>query len=179
MIVIRKIVLLLVIFTASTANSLVINGNDVVDIYGHEGFVTAYDQSTITTHIGSSVAFLNGRDDSIFNINGGDISWLQLYNNNKTSISFVEDLSWLLVSDDSEITIFGTNFSYSGGHLSGVWSNGLAFSFWALEELDLHSGAIGNIIPDNIILRAVSVPEPSSLTLLIMCLALLTYRKKI
>jgi len=175
---IKEIVLLaIIIMSAPYAHSIVLNGTSETDIYGSESYINAYDTSSVTTHIGSSISYLDGYDSSTFNIDGGDISWLELYDNNITNISFVEDLSWLLVSDDSLVNIYGTDFNYSGGHLSGTWVNGISFSFWALEELDLHSGNIGDILPDNIILHIASVPEPSSLVILLAGLTALIYRK--
>jgi len=175
---IREIVLsAIMVLGAASAHGLVVDGADEIDIYASESFVSAYDSSIITTHVGSSVAFLDGYDSSTFNINGGEISWLELYDSNVTNISFVEDLSWLLVSDNSTVNIFGSDFSYSRGHLSGTWGNGSSFSFWALEELDLHEGNIGDFLPDNIILHVVSVPEPSSLALFFLGVAGLVFRR--
>ena len=175
---IREMVLSTVMIAgAGNAHSLVINGTNEFDIFGSESFVSAYDFSIVTTHIGSSVSFLDGFDNSTFNINGGEIAWLQLYDSNVTDISFVEDLSWLLVSDNSIVNISGSGFNYSNGHLSGTWANGTDFSFWALEQLDLTTGNIGDILPDNIFLHDISISEPSSWALLVFGITGLALRK--
>jgi hypothetical protein len=111
------------------------------------------------------------------NVYSGDsIAWLYANDNSEVNITYVDDLSWLLVNDDSQVNIFGSNFNYSNGHLSGVWANGLSFSFWALEETDLQNGSIGSIIPDNIRLRA--VPIPATVWLFGSGLALLGWMKR-
>ena len=156
-----------ILFAVSTSYSLTISDTQIENISSQVALVYGYDQSTINIDTGADVSHLKGYDFSTFNVNGGEISWLTLYENNTTNINFVDSLSWLLVNDSSVVNIFGSNFSYSGGHLSGVWGNGVAFSFWAFEEADLLSGNFSGAMPDNIILHAAPVPEPSTFILIV------------
>ena len=192
--IVNKIIAVTMFLASSCVYSLTINGNDAVDINGYEANIYAYDQSTLTANSASDIAWLYAYDESTININGGetswlygydnstininagDIGWLKLYGESETNISYLNDLSWLLVNDDAIVNIYGTGFSYSNGHLSGSWANGSLFSFLALEESDIYS-ARGNILPDNIVLH--SVPEPSSFALLILGLGLLIRNRKI
>jgi hypothetical protein len=89
-------------------------------------------------------------------IDDGNISFLSCYDNSKTEISYAEVLDWLIVSDHSEVNIYGTSFGYSMGILSGIWSNGKKFSFWAIRKIDIESGNIGNTLPGNINLHNTS-----------------------
>jgi hypothetical protein len=152
--------LISLVLNPSIAFSLSVDGNDTEDIYSGDADIThvdAYDSSTLNIY-GGDIAWLYAYDNSTMNIDGGDVSWLYANNNSQVNITYIDDLSWLLVNDDSQVNIFGSNFSYSSGHLSGIWSNGVSFSFWALEETDLQGGSIGNIMPDNIRLNAVPIP---------------------
>jgi hypothetical protein len=70
------------------------------------------------------------------------------------------------MDSDSIANIYGSDFSYAGGHLSGKWSDGSLFSFWALNidsngQITTPSPAS---IPVNISLH--SVPVPGTLYLL-------------
>ncbi|MCF6280767.1 MAG: PEP-CTERM sorting domain-containing protein [Candidatus Polarisedimenticolaceae bacterium] len=180
--VIRSI-LFACVFLSPSAYSLTISGTDEVNVNSAESYVYAYDSSILNTDPGADIAWLYGydsstlniddgetswlfgHDSSTLNIDGGDIGWLKVYEDSQANISYVDDLSWLLVNDDAVVNIYGSAFNYSSGHLSGMWSNGESFSFWALEEVDLNAGNIGSILPDNIVLHTVSVPEPSSVAL--------------
>lgn len=193
-----KLVLLTVLmFGASYSHAwLVVDGTNTVDITGSASFIDTYDSSTLNTHVGSVISYISAFDSSTINVNGGDIGWLQLYDdsvanvsssedlswikmydNSTANITFVDELSWLLVNGDSTANIYGSNFSYSYGLLSGTWGNGIDFKFWAVEESDLMAGTVGEWLPDNIILHDVTVPEPSTLALLVLGLALAGYRK--
>jgi len=140
--------------------SLSVEGNNVVDIYSGSADISrvyVYDNSTLNIY-GGDIAWLYANDSSTLNIDGGDISWLYANDSSQLNITYLGDLSWLLVNDDSQVNIFGSDFRYSNGHLSGIWNNGIAFSFWALEETDLRDGSIGSVMPDNIRLNAVPIP---------------------
>ncbi|MCF6337441.1 MAG: PEP-CTERM sorting domain-containing protein [Gammaproteobacteria bacterium] len=164
--------------TSLVVNATVIDGSNIYDVYGDETWLYAYDNSTINIHEGSNVSWLYGYDNTNINISGGDISWLTLYDQSVTNITSVEDLSWLLVNDRSEVNIFGTEFNYSNGNLSGLWGNGLPFSFWALDETDLIQGNISSKLPENIRLRYISVPEPGTILLFLIGLTIISYKTK-
>ena len=170
--VLRIHALLLALIFSNTINAFAIYGSDVFDVTGNEGSLSGYGDSTINVHPGSSVAWLYGYEASTINIYGGDISWLTLYDQSVANITGVEDLSWLLVNDNSKVNIFGSDFSYSHGHLSGVWQDGSSFSFWALREIDVSYVNITDILPDNIKLHVVSVPEPGTVLLFLIGLVL-------
>ena len=179
----RKLLLITyVIFLSSTTpvivNATVIDGENIYDVYGSEAWLYGYDNSTINIYENSNVSWLYGYDNTNINIFGGDISWLKLYDQSVTNITNIEDLSWLLVNDSSEVNIFGTEFNYTNGNLSGLWENGLSFSFWALNEADLISGNISSVLPENIRLRSISVPEPGTMLLFLIGLAFLSYKTK-
>lgn len=150
---------------ASTSSyGTVITGNGVHSINGPDAFVSAYDQAVVNLLDGADVAFLDTRDQSHVNIHGGELSWLNMYEQSTADIYKV-DLSWLLLAENSTAHIYGSNFFYSGGHLSGNWSDGSAFSFWALNANS--RGMIENpspvSMPANISLH--SVPLPGTLYL--------------
>jgi len=171
-------VVFLSLTTPAIVNATVIDGSNVYDVYGTEAWLYGYDNSTINIHENSDVSWLYGYDNTNINIFGGDISWLKLYDQSVTNITNIADLSWLLVNDSSEVNIFGTEFNYTNGYLSGLWENGLSFSFWALNETDLISGNISSVLPENIRLHFISVPEPGSMFLLLIGLAFLSYKTK-
>ena len=167
-------VFLCLIFSTAI-NATIINGSNVIDVYGKETQLKGYDNSKINVYAGSKVSWLYGYDAANINISGGDISWLTLYNQSVSNITAVDDLSWLLVNDSSEVNIFGSGFSYANGHLSGLWGNGSSFDFWALKESDLSSGNVSSVLPDNIRLHSVSVPEPGTPLLFLIGLAITLY----
>jgi len=177
-ILLRTSVVFLALTTSTIANALVINGSNIYDVYGDEAWLYGYDNSTINAYSGSTVSWLYGYDNTNINISGGDISWLKLYDQSVTNITGVEDLSWLLVNDRSEVNIFGYNFNYRNGHLSGMWGDGSSFSFWALNESSVFSFDDRDILPSNIQLHNVSVPEPSTIVLFLMGLGIVSYKTR-
>lgn len=118
---------------------------------------------------GGSVSWLELYDNSTASISGGDISWLELYDNSSVRITGVEDLSWLILySPTSVAEIVANNVQYIDGHLSGIWENGKSFEFWAITDPLLPRNPL---MPSNILIT--SIPEPSTAILLIGGLAFL------
>ncbi len=152
--------LLITTLISGQAYGLELRGSQENHLYGDESFVDLYDSSTLYIHIGSSISYLNSYDDALTKIEGGDIGNINTYNKSKTEIRYVEDLSWLIVSDESEIKIFGSQFKYERGHLSGKWSNGGIFSFWALKGQGPGQPLLpsSNIMPSNI--KLIYPPRP-------------------
>jgi len=202
---------LLSLLISTQSHALVLNGTEHADVNGHEAFISAYGESTVTTYSGADVAGLDLYNDTSSTILGGEISFMDLYNNSKTEVSGgdisflslhhdssaqivggviswlrvydnaqvtirqMDDLSWLLLSATSSVDIFGHDFSYSGGHLSGYWQDGDYFSIWALEGRSYPS----DILPMGITLRSDSVPEPTSLSLMALGFAaMFQYRRR-
>jgi len=191
------LVLLATIFFATPSYSLTIGGTQVANISSYLSDLKAfedstanitsganvswaygYDNSTFNIMSGANVSWAYGYDNSTFNINGGDISWVKLYENNTTNINFADSMSWLLLSDNATVNIYGNNFDYSAGHLSGIWGNGLTFSFWALNESDLSSGNLSGPMPDNIILHPAPVPEPTAIMLFVTGILIMAFIKR-
>lgn len=172
-----------------SVNALQIYGNTEVDLYESESYVITHDSTILNVHstadvgalytmdsstlniYGGEVSWLYGLDNTTVNIHKGDIAWLLARDNNITNISFIADLGWLIVNDDSVVNIYGSSFSYFNGRLLGRWNNGSNFSFWAFEEASFGSGNLSSILPDNIILHTSSVPESSSLILMLVGMA--------
>lgn len=117
---------------------------------------------------GGDLAWLKLYDNSSASISDGSISWLQIFETSSASI-LKADISWLIVGGASRADIYGHNFVYSGGHLSGNWTDGTPFSFWALEG---DTQGVPNVVrmysqlPDNIVLHTVTVPSTAYLILL-------------
>ncbi len=136
--------------------------------------ITAEDSSTTSIQSGSTISTFSGFKQSTINVFGGDISWLQLYDQSVANIFYADDLSWLLVSADSQVNIYGKEFNFSNGHLSGVWKNGESFSFWAKDSVLSPSASM----PKGIVFHYVD--EPASLAMLAagMLLLLRSNRRK-
>jgi hypothetical protein len=165
------------VLLSSQAFSSTVSGTDILNINGADAFVDAYNYSTVNLLSGSDVAFLNTHDNSSANLYDGTLSWLNMYGNSSANI-YSSNLSWLLVGTNATVNIYGSNFNYSGGILSGTWSSGTGFSFWALNvsESGVIIGSPSDIIPSNITLS--SVPLPSSILLFASSLAALGFRRK-
>ncbi len=145
--------------TFGATNTNVLPGADIAHFDAHD---TSSVQVT-----GGSISFLNLGDSSTGKVVGGDISWVNLYDTSSVRITYVQSLSWLVFgSPDSRAEIVANNVSYASGYLSGVWGNGMGFSFWAISE-----GAYpSEIMPANITITP--VPEANSLWLLAVGLPL-------
>lgn len=187
---------LLALLIPKLSVSATLSGNDELSVYGVESTIWAYDNANVATYSGSDIAWYTGYDNSTLSvldgeigwvqlydsatasIQGGNISWLKLYDAAESNLTSLSALSWLLVSDASIANIYGHDFSYQNGLLSGYWQDGTYFSFWALEEDNMISGS-NSILPDNIVLHDVTVPEPSTLALLALGIAGIVVRTSI
>jgi hypothetical protein len=139
--------------TYGTTSTNVLPGADISHFH-------AYDTSSVQV-TGGSISFLNLLGSSIGEIAGGNISWVNLYDSSSVRITYVQGFDWLVFgSPDSHAEIVADNVSYASGHLSGVWGNGMGFSFWAMTE----GAEPSSIMPTNITITA--VPEANSLWLL-------------
>lgn len=146
--------------TYGTTSTNVLPGADIAHF-------SAYDTSSVQV-TGGSISFLNLLGSSTGEIAGGDISWVRLYDTSSVRISYVQNLSWLVFGgQDSRAEIVADNVSYASGYLSGVWGNGMAFSFWAVPE---GADSSYTTMPTNITISP--VPEANSLWLLAVGLPL-------
>ena len=116
----------------------------------------------------TSWLWLHGQSSAA--ISGGDISWVQAYDQSNVTITGAQDVSWLLLyGPDARAEIVGEGLQYSGGHVTGKWDDGSAFSFWALDG-DHMSGGISDLsavlTPTGMTLSVASVPEPATWVLM-------------
>ena len=165
---IKKTLTALILGSCAVSNAshgTVITDSNSYSINGVDSFVSAYNHAIVNLNVGADVAFLDMHDQSHVNLYAGELSWLNLFDQSTADIHGI-DISWLLMGGDSIANIYGSDFSYAGGHLSGKWSDGSLFSFWALN-ID-SNGQITTpsptSIPVNISLH--SVPTPGTLYLL-------------
>jgi hypothetical protein len=164
---------------STTSYGTVITGSNSHSINGYDSFVYAYNHATVNLIAGADVAFLDMHDQSHVNLYAGELSWLSLYDQSTADIHEIE-LSWLLMGGNSIANIYGSDFSYAGGHLSGKWSDGSPFSFWALN-INSNGQIVPPIpaaMPTSISLH--SVPTPGTLYLLgAALLPLMGFHRKI
>ena len=127
---------------------------------GEVSRLNMHDQSRANV-LGGDVAWLRLHDDSHADVSAGDFSWIWLRDRSTVRITGADDLSWLVLDGAStRAEIVADHVTYSGGHLSGVWGDGRAFTFWAVEGSFMPS----QFTPSQITITA--VPEPASLACL-------------
>ncbi len=157
--------------TAHGTHTLVINYD--------ESFIWAYDESSVILYDGADVSHLSAYDFSSASIYGGEISFLNLFDSSTAEIHKA-NFSFLNVTESSTVNIYGSNFEYSNGRLSGFWSDGTHFSFWA-GLMDNETGipfVPTNILPAEIHLN--EVPLPGAFFLLLTgLLTLLGFRHQL
>jgi hypothetical protein len=165
------------IFFSSQAFSSTVSGTNILSINGTDSSVSSTNSSTVNLLSGSDVTFLDTYDTSSANLYDGTLSWLTLHGNSSANL-YASNLNWLEVGPNATVNIYGSNYNYSGGILSGIWSNGTSFSFWALSASDNGQiiGSLSNVMPSNITLN--SVPLPPSILLFASALAALNFRRK-
>lgn len=122
---------------------------------------------------GGDLSWLKMYDNSHVDITNGILSWLQMFEASTANI-YKADISWLVLAENSKAEIYGSNFAYSGGHLSGNWADGTPFSFWALSGNAQGMPTVVRlpVLPENIVLHV--VPAPATAYLMMLALPLLT-----
>ncbi len=150
--------------TNGTTHTDIITGGDVSHFDAHQN--SSVDMS------GGQVGFLYLLDSATATITGGDISWLEVFDNGFADVFGIFDLSWLIVGANAHVTIHADNVSYNNGHLSGVWGNGIGFSFWAIGGEYHQAPTIPpTLLPNIKIVSTTAVPEPQPALLLALGLA--------
>lgn len=135
--------------------------------------IDAFDQSNVKVS-GGNISWLTLNDDASADISGGDISWLMLNDSSVARLTGVASLSWILFDGaNSRAEVFANDVKYAGGHLSGTWYNGTAFSFWAIPARGLDPTSA---MPSNIVITP--VPEPAQLLLLSLGMSLIYLRAR-
>jgi hypothetical protein len=125
---------------------------------GNVSFFDAYDTSSVDV-LGGHVGHLTLHGSTAATISDGDISWLRVLDSSKTSITGIDNLSWLVVSETSHVDILATDATFSSGHLSGTWLDGSSFEFWAVLAAPDGSITIPAQLPSNIRIHSpASVP---------------------
>ncbi|WP_196158992.1 PEP-CTERM sorting domain-containing protein [Reinekea sp. G2M2-21] len=158
------------------AEATEIRGSEALLIDGYDAFVNGYENSSISVVEGADISFLSLYDQSSVDVEGGEISWLHLYDDSSANLYYINQISWLLMDESTTVNLYGSDFSYTSGHISGLWANGEAFSFWALNHDDLESGNITNIMPGSLVLH--SVPETSTVALMFVGLIGLFFSRR-
>lgn len=148
------------VLPGAIVSTLWLNDKASADVKGgHVGWIDAYDQSSVS-------------------IQGGEVSWILAHDKAHVQLSGASDISWLsLESKTAQVDLYANNVQYHGGHLSGVWGNGEAFSFWALEGLLSGVRPSAQLaMPTGITVH--SVPEPGTFALMGMGLLALGWRAR-
>ncbi|MBA4110999.1 MAG: hypothetical protein C0487_15550 [Leptothrix sp. (in: Bacteria)] len=155
--------------------SHVARGNDQFEVVqgAEAASISAFDQSNVKVS-GGNISWLTLNDGASADISGGDISWLMLNGNSVARLNGAASLSWILFDgSNSRAEVFANNVKYTGGHLSGNWYNGTAFSFWAIPAQGLEPTSV---MPSNIVITP--VPEPAQLVLLSLGMLLIYARTR-
>lgn len=147
------IMLLCCISSNAFAEIVTVSGNTVLNVQHEVAYVSAKDQSTVNLLPEGNISHFNLYNQARTRITGGYISFLVMNDQSRAEIISEVDIGWLHVAGDSVVDIYGSDFSYSGGHLSGKWANGAEFSFWALPGKPGEPVIPGNTLPANIILH--------------------------
>lgn len=148
--------------------------NATVQVQGGEVSGLSTHDSSRALVSGGEVSWLRLYENSHADLTGGQLSWIWLHDHSTVRITGLTDLSWLVFDDTTtRAEIVADNVSYSGGHLSGTWANGQAFSFWAVDA----GFSPTSVMPSSIFITA--VPEPSAWAMgLIGMVGLLTWRSR-
>lgn len=158
------------ISSSQAFSSINVSGTNTLDINGVESYVNAYNSSTVNLLSNSNVSYLDTYDTSTANLYAGTLGWLSLHGHSSANL-YASDLGWLVLDANATANIYGSDFNYSGGILSGKWSNGAHFSFWAVNN-----GGGYTALPSNITLN--TVPLPPSILLFASSMLVFNFRRK-
>lgn len=135
------------------AEMVTVSGDTILNVQHEVVYLTARDQSTVNLLPEGEISFFDLYNQAKTRITGGHISYLVMNDQSRAEILSEVDISWLHVSGESVVDIYGYDFSYSNGILSGKWANGADFSFWALPGNLGEPVKPDNTLPANIILH--------------------------
>ena len=165
---------------SSTVN---ITGGEVMYPHSHNSSTTtvsggecysiiAHDLSTLNVSDGS-VNYLAAQDSSMVDIVGGDVFGLYARNSSTVSIRSGNITYWLKAYDSSIVDIYGYNLSaydtggrWGDGFVTGNWDDGTPFTIDLVNDTSITYSHIN------------LVPEPTSTTLVLLGLGVVTLRRK-
>lgn len=149
--------------------------NDIIDVDYKTSAIDAHDRSKVNLKSGADIKILslygnsqvytsigmkriehmNLYNQAVAIIDGGDtIGFLSLNDESTSEIFFIDNLHWLIMSGRSLVHVYGCNFKFEGGYLSGAWKeNGSAFKFRVIKIPIDENIAIDGVLPDNVILH--------------------------
>lgn len=147
--------IMLLRFAIESAMAITVSGNEVLSVFdgsysyieAHDASVTnimsggdvswfsGFDYSTVNTETGSNVNHLGLTNFASATVNGGDLSYLQLYGQGSANIYGDANISYLEVYDSSTANIYDGTLSWV------ILSN--------LSAVSLYNGDIGRIIIDD------------------------------
>ena len=183
------VVVFLSFFSCIHAADLEFHGNEygIIDRPQDWYDVNLYDSATVDM-IGGSVASLNAFNSSLFNISDGSITvWLLSSDLSTVNITggSIRSLTtggsstaniyggewdrpenYIAAFGQSVVNIYGYDFSYSYGRLSGFWLSGIQFDLW-LRGPDTYPRVVLH-----------EIPEPYSILLLSMGVLIARIRTK-
>ncbi|MFK8029125.1 MAG: hypothetical protein AB8G18_02715 [Gammaproteobacteria bacterium] len=148
------------LFGGSSVNFLSLFENSHANLFENTevSFMSVFDQASASVYDDATLFVTDVNDQAHVDFFGGEMTALELFDQSSANLYQVDLLS-IIISPDAEVTLFGTEFSYFEGLLSGVWGDGSSFSI----ETFVDGVPTGDTLPSNFILAP--VPVPSALVL--------------
>lgn len=144
----------------ASETSLSVGGRDAVTVHpgGEMSHITATGQSQVTVLPGTNVSRVTASDEASVYISGGMVWWMRFHAGTTGRVTSSK-FAWLLVSDEADVHVYGSDMEYSNGHLRGTGTNGMPFEYWALRLTE--SGGIDtdnrDSLPSGITLHDITV----------------------